>query len=116
MVMKAMLIGLLVIGAVAMLETDVSAACVPCFGNKCCCWLPTDLNMLLEEVKKHGSKQLLLIGHTQDDPSISQTLKWRDELIQRGLQPETIGELILEGRTPRMPTRKGQMVIVDQPK
>ena len=36
MVMRVMLIGLLVIGAVAMLETDVSAHLRPCGGCSCC--------------------------------------------------------------------------------
>ena len=36
MVMRVMLIGLLVIGAMAMLETDVSAHPRTCGGNSCC--------------------------------------------------------------------------------
>jgi hypothetical protein len=116
MVMKAMLIGLLVIGAVAMLETDVSAFCEYCGGGWCCCWLPTDLNKLLEQVKKHESRQVWIIGHADKDPISPKTLKARDMLIEHGLQREIIGELILEGPTPRMPKWKGQLVKVERPK
>jgi hypothetical protein len=113
MVMRVMLIGLLVIGAVAMMETDVSAACRRCGpgGNYCCCSITKERDKLLEEVKKHESKRLLIIGHIGDD---SKTLKAREMLIQDGLPPEIIGELILEGPTPRMSMREGQTVMVER--
>jgi hypothetical protein len=111
--MKAMLICLLVIGAVAMLETDVSAVCEDC-GGFCCCYMPKDLYKLLEEVKKHESRQVLIITHPDEDPS--KTLKVREELIKNGLPPEIIGELILEGRAPLRTMRKGQLVMVDRSK
>ena len=114
MVMRVMLIGLLVTGAVAMLETDVSAYCRPC-GNWCCCRLPNDLKMLLAELKKHESKQLLIVGNTADAMS-PETLKMREELIEYGVPREIIGELILEGHTPLARTREGRLVMVENPK
>jgi hypothetical protein len=112
MVMKAMLIGLLVIGTVAMMETDVSAACYRCYGNKCCCSIssPKEREKLIEEAKKYG-KPLFIMGHADDDPMSRKGL--RDTLIQDGLPPEMIGELILEGPTPRMSMRKGQEVMME---
>jgi hypothetical protein len=116
MVMKAILIGLLVIGAVVMMETDVSAACRRCGpgANYCCCSIssPEEREKLLEEVKKHG-KQVLIIGHADDSMS-PKRLKEREMLIKDGLPPEIIGELILEGPTPRMSMRKGQEVMVER--
>lgn len=113
--MRVMLIGLLVIGAVTMLETDVSARC-PCF-NWLCCYSLKETNELFEDVKKDENIQVWLIGDTA-----SRRDEVREMLIQHGLRPENIGELIYEDRAllgymrEGKYMREGQMVIVTQPK
>jgi hypothetical protein len=116
MVMRVMLIGLLVTGAVAMLETDVSADCVPCLGFPCC-FSFMKLNEVGEDVTKDENIQVWLIGNTAH-----RRAEVREMLIKRGLRPENIGELNIEDREllrsmrERRSMREGQMVIVTQPK
>ena len=113
MVMRVMLIGLLVIGVVAMLETDVSA-CRMC-GNPPCCYLQAgddkELKELLEEVEKHEDSQVWIIGDTDDDRLSRKRADVRDMLIRHGLQPEIIGELIYKDPALLRSMRKEQVVM-----
>ena len=121
MVMRVMLIGLLVIGAVAMLETDVSADCVPCL-NWPCCYSFMQLKEVVEDVKKDENLQVWIIGETDDDLQLRRRADVRERLIQLGLRPENIGELLYEDHAllrhmrEKRYMREGQMVIVTQSK
>jgi hypothetical protein len=138
MVMKAMLIGLLVIGAVAMLETDANAwyHCdnYPCqefaiFNKKLeNVVADKELENVVAEVKKYEGSEVWLIGFTRQphvpgkvgkskefDRVEHQMEDVRQMLIQRGLQPGIIRWLILEGYAPRDPKRRGMKVIVVRP-
>ena len=116
MVMRIMLIGLLVIGAIAMLETDVSADCVPCL-NWPCCYSFMQLKEVVEDVKKDENIQVWLIGD-----AAQRRAEVREMLIQHGLRPENIGELLYEDHAllrhmrEKRYMREGQMVIVTQSK
>ena len=121
MVMKAMLIGLLVIGAVAMLETDANAR--HCDGYACIEYtLPEGLEKVIAEVKKHVGSEVWIIvptdrvGSSRDyDRSLRTGADVQEMLMQHGLQPDSFRELILEDRAPLMPARKGQRVLVAWP-
>jgi hypothetical protein len=134
MVMRVMLIGLLVIGAVAMLETDVSAFC-DCFNWICCKALTVrsdrvnlvgrelkelaekELKELVEDAKKDDNIQVWLIGGTAH-----KRVEVREMLIQLGLRPENIGELLyvdhdlLRFMREERYMREGQMIIVSRRK
>jgi hypothetical protein len=114
MVMRVMLIGLLVIGAVAMLETDVRAHPFPCAGWSCC----FGFNALKEFVEYHKDDnwQVWIIGETDDEQQSRRRDEARQMLIQYGLRPENIGELIYKDPALQKYMREGQMAIVAQPK
>ena len=134
--MKAMLIGLLVIGAVAMLETDAYAR--HCWPWPCTHFEPIVLEKVLDEAKKNKRSEVLekvldeakknersevwLIGFTDRVGSSKafgrvqrQMEDIRQILIQRGLSPDIFRLLILEGYAPRAPKRKGVEVMVTWP-
>jgi hypothetical protein len=122
MVMKAMLIGLLVIGAVAMLETGANAH-RHCDGWRCMEFTPKELEKVVAEVKKHESSEVWMIGFTdrvgsskEFDRVERKLADVREMLIQRGLQPDIIRWLILEGYAPVASRLRGQKVIVAWPK
>jgi hypothetical protein len=93
MVMRVMLIGLLVIGAVTMLETDVSAHPRICGGDSCC-FSAMQWKQACEQVKPDKENwQVWLIGKT-----MAARDKARRELIECGVDPEMIGELIYKDR------------------
>jgi hypothetical protein len=127
MAMKAMLIGLLVIGAVAMLETDADAW-FHCDNWLCIEFTPQELEKVVAEVKKHASSEVWLIGFTRQPHLTGKVGKpkefdrverkmedVRQMLIQRGLQPGIFRWLILEGYAPPDPKRRGIKVIVAWP-
>jgi hypothetical protein len=133
MVMKAMLIGLLVIGAVAMLETDANAR-RHCDGYGCQEFTPQEnvfyhkavadkeLEKVVAEVKKYEGSEVWLIGFTRQvgkskefDRVEHKMEDLRQMLIQRGLQPGIFRWLILEGYAPQDPKRRGIKVIVAWP-
>jgi hypothetical protein len=114
MVMRVMLIGFLVFGSVAMLETDVRAHPRPCAGWPCCFFLK-ELKQAAEQVKK-DNRQVWIIGETDDEQQSLRRDKVRQELIQYGLPRENIGELIYKDPALREYMREGQMAIVTQPK
>jgi hypothetical protein len=112
--MRVMLIGLLVIGSVAMLETDVSAS-RPCDGWPWCYCL-NELKELVENVKKDEKIRVWIIGETDDDRQSRRRADVRQTLIQYGLRSEIIGELIYKDPELREECmRKDQMVIVTGP-
>jgi hypothetical protein len=118
MVMKAMLIGLLVIGAVAMLETDAYAR--HCGNWLCIEFTPEELEKVLAEVKKHQGSEVRLIGFTDrvgnSFDRVSHQMEYvRETLIQHGLQPDIFRWLILEDYAPLDPERRGIKVIVAWP-
>jgi hypothetical protein len=132
MVMRVMLIGLLVIGAVAMLETDVSAFC-DCFQWGCCKALTVRsgrVNLVGKDLKERAEKELKdLLGIVKKDDNIQVWLmggtahkraEVREMLIQLGLRPENIGELLYEDRDllrymrEERYMREGQMIIVTE--
>jgi hypothetical protein len=117
MVMKAMLIGLLVIGAVAMLETDANAR--HCDGYACRYFtLPEDLEKVVAEVKKYEGSEVWFVGYTDwaaSSKDYGRPADVQEILIQRGLRPDIFRELILEGRPPLTLARKGQRVLVAWP-
>jgi hypothetical protein len=112
MVMRVMLIGLLVIGAVAMLETDVSAHPNPCGGWSCCNFLKA----LKEVAERHKDDnwQVWIIGETDDEQQSRRRAEVRQMLIQYGLRPDNIGELIYKDPALREYMREDQMAIVTQ--
>ena len=129
MVMKAMLIGLLVIGAVAILETDANA-CYHCRPYPCPCidFTTKNLEKVVAEVKKHDGSEVFLIGFTRQpnlrgkvgkskefDRVEREMEDARQMLIQRGLQPNIFRSLILEGYAPQDPKRRGIKIIVIGP-
>jgi hypothetical protein len=88
-----MLIGLLVIGAVTMLETDVSAHPRDCAG-RACCFSAKEWQKACEQVKQDKEiGQVWLIGKT-----MAARDKARKALIECGVDPEMIGELIYKDR------------------
>src|SRR5262245_48133728 len=129
MFMRVMLIGLLVIGTVSMLETHVYARC--CFMCSKLCMqviLPEKsekmiakvVDEVVAEVKKHDDSEVFLIGFTDQVGSAAdkefdrvsrKIANEREMLIQRGLRPDIIRPLILEGYAPRDPKRRGIKVI-----
>jgi hypothetical protein len=118
---KVMLIGLLVIGTIAMLETDVMAGRW-CDGYRCLVYTAKELEKVLAEVKKNELSEVWLIGFTdrvgsskEFDRVERKMEEVRQTLIQRGLQPDIFSGLILEGYAPRDPKRKGIKVIVILP-
>lgn len=118
MVMKAMLIGLLVIGAVAMLETDANAF-RHCDGWGCLEFTSKELEKVVAEVKKHEGSEVWLIGFTRQVRSSKEFHQVEREmgdvrqmLIQRELQPEIFRWLILEGYAPQDLKQRGIKVIV----
>ena len=136
MVMKAMLIGLLVIGAVSMLETEANAYyhClrIPCreFTIRELEKVVADkeLENVVAEAKKYEGSEVWLIGFTRQPHLMGKVGKSkefdrlehqmedvRQMLIQRGLQPGIFRGLILEGYAPRDPKRRGIKVIVAWP-
>jgi hypothetical protein len=110
MVMRVMLIGLLIIGSVAMLETDVSAGCVPCV-NFPCCYRFRQLKEAVEDAKKDESIQIKLIGSTA-----SEREKVRGRMIQEGIRPERIGEVFIEDSALSRSMREGRIAFETQPK
>jgi hypothetical protein len=123
MVMRAMLIGVLVIGAVAILETDANAW-YHCFLWPCIELTPRELDKVVSEVKKYERSEVWLIGFTNRGPRskskefdrVSRKMEdVRETLIQRGLQPGIFRGLILEGYAPRNPKWGGIKVIVAWP-
>jgi hypothetical protein len=93
MVMRVMLIGLLVIGAVTMLEPDVSAHPRPCGGDTCC-FSAKEWEEACKQVKQDKEiGQVWLIGKT-----MAARDKARKELIECGVDPEMIGELVYKDR------------------
>jgi hypothetical protein len=133
MVMKAMLIGLLVIGAVAILETDANACYHIDAGyiGPCRDFTTKNLEKVVAEVKEHDGIEgieVLLIGFTRQpnlrgkvgkskefDRVEREMEDARQMLIQRGLQPNIFRSLILEGYAPQDPKRRGIKVIVIWP-
>jgi hypothetical protein len=119
MVMRVMLIGLLVIGAVATLETDISAHPRPCGGFPCC-FSAKEWKQACEQVKSaKGNLEVWLIGKTGDEREARIRDQARQELIQCGLEPEMIGELIYNDRANRVIEqlmKEGPMVIGIKPK
>src|SRR5262245_23592609 len=67
MVMRAMLIGVLVIGAVAILETDANAW-YHCFFWPCIELTPRELDKVVSEVAKYERSEVWLIGFTNRGP------------------------------------------------
>jgi hypothetical protein len=121
MVLKAMLIGLLVIGAVAMLETDANAF-RHCWPWACIEYSPEELDKVVAEVKKHAGSEVWSIGYiervgsTTDYDRLSRKMaELREKLIQHGLEPGIIRELILAGYAPPMPAQRDQEIIVAWP-
>jgi hypothetical protein len=112
MVMRVMLIGLLVLGAVAMLETDVSAHPFPCGGWSCC----FSLKQLQEMVERHKgeNRQVWIIGETDDERQSRRRAEVRNKLIEYGVEPANIGELIYKDPALQKYMREDQMVIVSQ--
>jgi len=119
MVMRVMLIGFLVIGAVAMLETDVSAHPRTCGGDSCC-FSMKEWTKACEQVKPDKENwQVWLIGKTGDEHGARIRDQARQELIRCGLEPEMIGELIYNDRAHPVIEelmKEGPMVIVTKPK
>jgi ATP-dependent protease Clp ATPase subunit len=110
-----MLIGFLVIGAVAILETTISAHPRKCLGNSCC-FFARELKEVAEQVTREN-QQVWIIGKSDDDASASSRAKVREELIVKyGVDPEVIGELIFTDRALQQYMRERQMAIVTQPK
>jgi hypothetical protein len=134
MVMKAMLIGLLVIASVAMLETAASAYhCPP--GIACPRFvlpkdsektvanyglsLPKDLEKVIADYKKDESgRQLLIVGYfnrpmnSKEHDSMSHKMDaMRERLIQHGVRSDSIREVMLEGCAPNGCKRRGQIVV-----
>jgi hypothetical protein len=114
MVMKAMLIGLLVIGAVAMLETDASAF-YHCDGWACIELPLKELEKVVAEVKKHEGSEVWLIGFTRQvgkskefDRLSGRMEDVRQMLIQHGLQSDIFRWLIFEGYAPVASRRREQ--------
>ena len=118
---KIMLIGLLIIGTIAMLETDVSAQ--PCLGwLGCRRFAAKESEKAVAEVKQHERSEVLLIGFTgrvgssKELDRVEREMEGvREMLIQRGLQSDIIRSLILEGYAPQDPKRRGIQVIVAWP-
>jgi hypothetical protein len=117
MVMKAMLIGLLVIGAVAILETD-AYHCPPGVG---CRWLCSpkdkDLEKVAADYKKYEAGAVLIIQYfdrpmnsKEHDRMSHEMDDMRERLIQHGVQPDSIRELMLEGYPPKACERRGQKI------
>jgi hypothetical protein len=130
MVMKAMLIGLLIIASVAMLETDANACyhCPPGIACRCREFTTKNLEKVVAEVKEHDGSVVLLIGFTRQpnlrgkvgkskefDRVEREMEDARQMLIQRGLQPNIFRSLILEGYAPQDPKRRGIKIIVIGP-
>jgi hypothetical protein len=136
MVMKAMLIGLLVIGAVAMLETDANAwfhcaryGCLEISIRELEKTVPDkELENVVAAVKKYEGSEVWLIGFTRQphlpgkggkskefDRVEHQMEDVRQTLIQRGLPSGIFRSLILEGYAPQDPKRRGIKVIVAWP-
>jgi hypothetical protein len=120
MVMKAMLIGLLVIAAVAMLETDASA--YHCPPGVACPWfcLPKDLEKVVADYKKYEARRAVfyIVGYfdrpmnPKEHDSMSHKMDaMRDGLIQRGVPPDSIHELMLEGCAPKACKGREQIVV-----
>ena len=122
MVMKVMLIGLLVIGAVATLETDANAQ-RPCANWACMEVTPKEVEKVVAEVKKLEVSEILLIigftnrvGSSKEFDRVERKLAdMREMLIQRGVQADIIRPLILEGYAPVASKRRGEKVIVAWP-
>ena len=121
MVMKAMLISLLVIGAVAMLETDANAR-RHCDDWLCITFTPQELEKVIAEVMKHERSEVWLTGFTRkvgdskEFDSVEHKMEdVRQTLIQRGLPPDIFRWLILEGYAPQDPKRRGIKVTVAWP-
>jgi hypothetical protein len=77
---------------------------------------------VVAEVKKHDDSEVFLIGFTDQvgrakefDRVSRKIANEREMLIQRGLRPDIIRPLILEGYAPRDPKRRGIKVIVTWP-
>jgi hypothetical protein len=114
--MRVMLIGLLIIGAVAMLEPDVSAHPFP-IGEWSCAFGPGALKGKEKEfVENHKNVWVWIIGETDDEQQSRRREEVRRSLIQSGLPPEDIGELIYKDPALRPFMREGGMAIVTQPK
>jgi hypothetical protein len=118
MVMKAMLIGLLVIGAVAMLETDAYAR--HCYPYACKHFTLNELEKVVAEVKKREGSEVWIIGFTDQvgnsfDRVSHQIADVLETLIERGLQRDIFRSLILEGYAPLDPKRRGIQIIVAWP-
>jgi hypothetical protein len=120
--MKAMLISLLVIAAVAMLETDASA--YHCPRGVACPWLcaPKDLEKMVADYKKYEAKEekeeVLIVWffdrpmNSKKHDSMSHKMDaMRERLIQRGVPPDSIRELMLEGRAPKACKRGDEIVV-----
>jgi hypothetical protein len=125
MVMRVMLIGFLVIGAVAMLETDVSAHPRTCGGDSCCYSLE-EWPKVCEQVKPDKENwQVWILEKAGDERGARLRDQARQVLKECGLE-EMIAELIYKDRAYEAlmlePERiaelmkKGPVVIVTMPK
>jgi hypothetical protein len=116
--MKVMLIGLLIIGAVAMLEADVSAHPFP-IGNYSCAFghgALKEKEQREEFIENHKNMRVWIIGETDDEQLARRREEVRRSLIESGLPPEDIGELIYKDPALLPFMREGGMAIVTQPK
>jgi hypothetical protein len=97
MVMRVMLIGFLVIGAVAMLETDVSAHPRTCGGDSCCYSLE-EWPKVCEQVKPDKENwQVWILEKAGDERGARLRDQARQVLKECGLE-EMIAELIYKDR------------------
>jgi hypothetical protein len=127
MFMRVVLIGLLAIGTISMLETHV-------YAQRCCWCVKSCMQFILRdkseeviakvvaEVKKHEGSEVTLIGFTnrvgsdkEFDRVDRKLADVREMLIQRGVEPDIIRPLILEGYAPVDSRRRGQLAIVTWP-
>jgi hypothetical protein len=122
MVMKAILIALLVIGAVVMPETDANAH-RHTDNYLTMEFTPKELEKVVAEAKQHADSRIWLFGFTDRVGSSKEFGRVerkmedvRQTLIQYGLSPDIFHcWLILEGYAPRDPKRRGIKVIVAWP-
>jgi hypothetical protein len=125
MVMRVMLVGLLVIGAVAMLETDVSAHPRTCGGNSCC-FTMAEWPKACEQVKPDKENwQVWILEKAGDERGARLRDQARQGLKDCGLE-EMIVELIykdrayealmLEPEEIEQLMKEGPVVIVTMPK
>jgi hypothetical protein len=117
MVMKAMLISLLVISAVAILETD-AYHCPPGVG---CHWMCSpkdkDLEKVVADYKEYKASVLLIVKYfdrpmnsKEHDRMSHEIDDMRERLIQHGVQRDSIRELMLEGYAPKACERREQKI------